>query len=354
MNTNTTPMDTDLSDEGRARAADAGRAWVDDYLDRQGPMIEGLQLALVEHGLAQLMLTLGPRYGRTAVSRVLEAVIASMPEAGDDEDVRRRIREGDVSLLHEVSVDLDWQDLSSEIAHLVAFARYGYGRHLDPERSRAEIEDLLVHFRRVVSDAGIRAAAGENAEWLVDTLLAAEARWAIDHGQSVAPDGLASLAGVKPKTIANLLASRELPVDADGRIPAPEALRYLERRDGFVRSNWQYPVSPSAAPSGEEAAALGEQVFVPVDSDGTAFLPSMARRGRDGVLRYAIGAKTDPEYVEDYWEALDRLARMPNPRWRRPPAAGKGGWSLVSAQDGWRRFARTDLERMISATSASV
>lgn len=82
---------------------------------------------------------------------------------------------------------------------------------------------------------------------------------------------------------------------------------------------------------------------------GYALLPSLARRGRDGSLRDAIGAKSNPDYVEDYWEALDRLARMPTPRWQRPPAFGKGGWSLVSAQDGWRRFARADLERMAEA-----
>jgi hypothetical protein len=168
----------------------------------------------------------------------------------------------------------------------------------------------------------------------------------------VAPGDLAALAEVKPKTIANLLAARELAADADGRIPAAEALRYLERREGFVRSTWQHPALPASSPTDPEAPLPAEQVFVPVDSDGTAFLPSVARRGRDGIPRYAIGAKNDPDYVEDYWEALDQLARMPTPRWRRPPVSGKGGWSLVSGQDGWRRFARADLERMVAATQA--
>ncbi|MBX6370201.1 MAG: hypothetical protein IRZ04_19685 [Rhodospirillales bacterium] len=349
MNTDARQPGTELSDEEKARAIDAGAAWVDDYLDRYGLMVEGLQRALAKHALGQLLLALGPRYGKIAVSRVLEAIIQSVPQDEKGDHIRRRIHEGDVSLLDDESADFDWLDLSAEIAHLFAFARYGYGRHLDPDKSRAEIEELLIHFRRVVADAGIRAAAGDDADWLADTLAAAEARWAVDHGRAVMPDDLAALAGVKPKTIANLLAARELSTDADGRIPAAEALRYLERREGFVRSNWQYGADQVAAPAREETTVLAEQVFVPVDSDGNAFLPSMARRGRDGVLRYAIGAKSDPDYVEDYWEALDRLARMPTPRWRRPPASGKGGWSLVSAQDGWRRFARADLERMITA-----
>jgi hypothetical protein len=29
--------------------------------------------------------------------------------------------------------------------------------------------------------------------------------------------------------------------------------------------------------------------------------------------------------------------------------SGHGGWGLVSAQDGWRRFAPSDLQRMIEA-----
>lgn len=103
-----------------------------------------------------------------------------------------------------------------------------------------------------------------------------EARWAVDHGKSVAPDHLAALAGVKPKTIANLLAARESSTDADCRIPAAEALRYLERREGFVRSNWQYPMQPSMTPVTEGAEGLREQVFVPVDGDGNSFLPSVA------------------------------------------------------------------------------
>ena len=347
MSTTVPQPAADLTDRERDQAIEEGEAWVIDYLDRVP--FQDLHLAMAEHALSQLILALGPRYGITAVSRVLEVIVSSVPPGDEGDDIRRRIREGDVTLLRDDSVDIDWQDLAAEFAHLFAYARYGYGRHIDPEASRTEIDGLITHFRRVTADAGIRAATGTHIDWLTDTLAAAEARWAVDHGRSVAPDHLAALAGVKPKTIANLLAARDLSTDADGRIPAAEALRYLERREGFVRSNWQYPVRPSAAPETERAQAMGEQVFVPVDGDGNPFLPTVARRGRDGVLRYAIGAKSDPDYVEDYWEALDRLARMPTPRWRRPPTSGKGGWSLVSAQDGWRRFARSDLERMISA-----
>ena len=350
MSMTTPPAGTDLTAEDKARAIQEGEAWALDYLDRVP--FEILYRALVGHALTQLPLALGPRYGRSAVSRVLEDIVASVPDGKEGDDVRRRINDGDITLLQDAELDIDWQDLSAEFAQLFAYARYGYGRHLDPEASRAEIEAMIQHFRAVVADDGIRTAAGADFKWLSETLSAAEARWAIDHGKAVAPDDLATLAGVKPKTVANLLAARELAMDTEGRIPAAEAMRYLERRDSFVRSNWQHPVEPATLSESVDEASLAEQVFVPVDSDGNPFLPSIARPGRDGKARYAIGAKSNPEYVEDFWEALRRLELMPTPRWRRPPASGKGGWSLVSAQDGWRRFSHADLERMVQAQQA--
>ncbi len=337
-------LGVDLSEEDKDRAISEGQRWVGDYLER-APFLE-IYIALTEHALTQLRLALGPRYGRSAVSDVLKIILRTSGLTPGDA-VTRRIEEGDLSLLSDFDLGIDWEDISAEFAHLFAYARYGYGRHFNPEKSGAEIEEILGHFRLAAADPGVRAAAGEHFEWIRDLQAAGEARWAIDHGRSVMPDDLAALAEVKPKTVANLLAARELASDPDGRIPAAEALRYLERRGNFIRSNWQYPVDES--PEVPEPSALSEQVFVPVDSEGNPFLPSIARRGRNGVARYAIGAKNDPEYVEDYWEALDRLARMPTPRWRRPPFSGKGGWSLVSGQEGWRRFARADLERMVEA-----
>ena len=296
-----------------------------------------------------LRVALGPRYGRAAMSGALRVVIETGGDA-NREDVKKRIEEGDLSLLSdpEGDIDIDWQDLSAEFAHLFAYARYGYGQHLKPEDSYADIESLLQHFALMVEDPGVHPL-GDNFKWIRDTLAAARARWALDHGRSVEPDDLAALANVKPKTIANLLAAREIATDGESRIPAAEALRHLERREGFIRSNWQYADGPPAD-DGAEAGTFPDQVFVPVDHDGSPFLPSIARRGRDGVPRYAIGTKEDPEYIEGYWEALYRLARMQTPRWRRPPISeGRSGWSLVSGQEGWRRFARMDLERMIKA-----
>jgi hypothetical protein len=132
-----------------------------------------------------------------------------------------------------------------------------------------------------------------------------------------------------------------------------EARRYLSGRETFIPSSWQEQPPEPAVSKDPGEPARSEQVFVPVDADGRPFLPDLGRRGRDGVARYAIGPKDAPDFVEDYWEALRRLALMEAPRWRRPPAAGKGGWSLVAAQDGWRRFPRAELERMLMPNAAS-
>lgn len=348
MSAHTQGSATDSTDEEKSRAIEAGLAWVDEFLDDHVVLqVEALQRALAQHALTGLRLALGPRYGQRATALVIE-VLSPVPPGPESEAVRERLHAGDTTLLEDGAVDIDWLDISAELGHLFAYARYGHGRCADPGASRADIEALIGHFHRVVTDSALRAAAITGFDWLEETLAAAEARWATDHGRSVAPDDLAALANVKPKTIANLVSAREIASDGEGRIPAAEALRYLERRDGFVRSTWHHPAEPPQPEANAAASSLAEQVFVPVDSDGNPFLPNIARPGRDRVARYAIGAKSDPEFVEDYWEALDRLARMPTPRWRRPPMSGKGGWSLVSAQDGWRRFARSDLEKMLA------
>lgn len=311
---------------------------------------EELYITLVTQACERLALVLGPRYGHYILTVILQALPRTDPRENEETlPVIERLREGDLAVLND-TLFFDWEEMSAEFANLFAFARHGTGGRATLPESRAEIEALLQHFRRFVADPGIKAALPSGFEWFVDTLGAAEARWAIDRGWPAVPNDLAALAGVKPKTIANLVAARQIPTDAQGNISAADALRYLERRKDFIRSTWQKMLSVEVSTEiATVAAALLEQVFVPVDADGNAFLPSLARRGRDGSLRYAIGEKASPEYTEDYWQALERLAQMPTPRWRRPSPSGHGGWGLVSAQDGWRRFARADLERMIAA-----
>lgn len=312
---------------------------------------EDLYEILIVHACHTVELALGRYYGRAAVSAVLRSLPLDGPPAADDAVAfEERVKQGDLSLLKEDIVRFDWQEIGAPFAHLFIYARHGNSQSIDPTESRTEIEDNIKHFQRLVADAGVRAIVTAGFEWFTDTLSAAEARWALDNGLSVAPDALAALAGVKAKTLANMVASGQLSTDADGRVSAAQAMQYLDRRKNFVRSVWQEPGDEVSPPDGGENEVLTEQIFVPIDGDGGAFLPTMARRGRDGQPRYIIGDKTAPRYVDDYWDALAELGKMVAPRWRRPPT-GKGGWSLVTAQEGWRRFTRTDLQRMVDALS---
>lgn len=309
------------------------------------------------------VLTLACRAVRLAIrsDKAVAQVLLSLPrerEGGYDEEEKAliaRMEAGDETVLSDAPLFFfDQQEIAAPLAQLYGYGRSGEGPGRSPEESLKAIEALLAHHRALISviPASLRAEMGTAFTWLADTLAAAEARWATDHGRGVTPEGLAAFAGVKLKTVANQVASKALPQDADGLIPAAAALAWLSTRKDFVPSWWQTWRDEPPAPGGGEALLSGEQVFVPVDGEGSPFLPSLARRSRSGVLRYAIGEKANPEYVEDYWEALAWLARMPAPRWRRPNPDGQGGWGLVTAQEGWRRFARADLERMVFATQA--
>jgi DNA polymerase III epsilon subunit-like protein len=69
-------------------------------------------------------------------------------------------------------------------------------------------------------------------------------------------------------------------------------------------------------------------IRVPVAADGTTFGPELARNGY-----YTVGAKGAEEKHASFDMALDALARMDKPRWRRPNAAGN--WGIVSGCS-WR------------------
>ncbi|TXN17285.1 hypothetical protein FV219_00500 [Methylobacterium sp. WL122] len=80
---------------------------------------------------------------------------------------------------------------------------------------------------------------------------------------------------------------------------------------------------------------------MPVAKDGSWFEPETCRTQRG----YTVGAKGAEIHISDYQEALERLARMPIPRWRRPNAAG--GWGLVTGTT-WQRREIRDLNRLVS------
>jgi hypothetical protein len=348
--------DTSMEDPelATARQVSGDSGW--DFLE-QVPF-ENIYQQLITYACSTLRLAASPWVSPPVIAAVLRALPRDRVDDFDETEFHRRADAGDLSVLSDHTVaEFDWQEIAAHFVHLFMFARHGEvsGRGDEPMAEiRRKIEALLEHFRQVVRDPGVRQAVRQDFEWLEDTLFAAEGRWALDNGRPLVPNDLAALAGVKPKTMANALAAGQLAVDANGKVPSVRAARYLEGRKSFQPSVWNVATmemlkSPELKNGLDEASKqLFEQIFVPVEQDGRPFLPSDARMGHDGVRRYIIGDKADPIYLEDYWDALEQLRQMPTPRWRRP-ASGAGGWSLVSAQDGWERFSRGDLQRMIDA-----
>ena len=154
-----------------------------------------------------------------------------------------------------------------------------------------------------------------------------------DGNDGIEPGPLAILGGLSEGRLRNMMSgsSREIE-NSGGKVPAAAALAWLHGRPAFFDSIWQRKESEGeAGPEDvEESPITGEIVFVPMARDGTLFHPGLARGGH-----YTIGAKGGEERVESFAEALQRLQRMPVPRWRRPNA--EGNWGIVQGTH-WTRL----------------
>ena len=238
-----------------------------------------------------------------------------------------------------------WSDVPDEFTlptsdYLVSLNAYAFGG-LRPHYEKfpyASNDEEFVTKARALLDA-IPSGWGTFSD-IERTVLAAEARHFIDNGRDVAPEQLAALARVSLKSIKNLLTPKggtaDLKLNADGKVPGPDAHRWLIGRPDFKPT-----ISPDADDgpgpiSTSPAESLGEVVFVPVAKDGSWFDPATCRNTRG----FTIGPKGSEEAVEDYWTALDRLAHMPTPYWRRPTSAGN--WRIV-AGISWQRKVVSEL-----------
>jgi hypothetical protein len=100
---------------------------------------------------------------------------------------------------------------------------------------------------------------------------------------------------------------------SDDQITSESAMRWLLSRPDFRWSIWQQqknihlplPFPKQATPS------TVEPLFVPVAGDGSWFSPA-ERHQRDG--HYHVGNGDDKKQFDDYWTALDFLARAASPR----------------------------------------
>ena len=271
-----------------------------------------------------------------------------------------------------------WPDFFEDLRDLAAFAEFGIyrpwalaGKPGLTEEQRARLAaggDIAAWVRavaakidtflRMVGQAEHSGATPFDA--LVKTRDKALGRLRWDLGEGLSPQDLAALSGVSVKRVQNATYDKSSggPVlDKQGRIEPDSARDWLLKKK-FRFSLWQdialaEPISEDwgrnieANPGvlvNDDLADADERaedfVFVPVASDRTRFLPD-ARREQG----YQIGAKGSETYVQDYYQALEALARQPTPRWRRPNEVGN--WGIVSGV-AWERLPRAEVDRLLS------
>jgi hypothetical protein len=187
------------------------------------------------------------------------------------------------------------------------------------------------------------------------TIIAALARQKLDYperSEALTPGELAALARVSRKSVMNLVApgkSGVLQKDANDRITVESARRWLLTRPDFRASIWQqqHEGKSSSAPR-LEVSSIVEPLFVPVTRDGSWFSPT-DRHQRDNY--YYVGNSDDEQKFDNYWAALDYLARAGSPRWRYADTAGR--WRVKTAI-GWERKSRQDVQDLLSRDGQTI
>lgn len=217
-------------------------------------------------------------------------------------------------------------ELGADLTELSAYAVFGLAGQGYLEETKTL--DILQTLEALFLDCPpAQWLPDADAEPILPTLAMARARWNLDHGDGIEPEGLALLGGVKLSRIRNMMSgnSPELPKDVAGLLSNEAAQAWLEKRDCFLPT-----VTRIGTVTDEDAQEPIAPVFVPVARDGSMFLPT-SKRGD----HYSVGEKGSEERFVDYQEALAKLQSMPVAKWRR--ANDQGNWGIVSAID-WRRM----------------
>jgi len=224
--------------------------------------------------------------------------------------------------------DFDTFPLGQKLTSLNAYAFWG----LSPKGERGvcsidEIKEVIDLVKRAV---GSPSDARPDTPEIDRTLLAAEGRLALDEGRPITLEQLAALARIGLKSVRNAAAPSSgsgLEV-SNAAATAESALNWLTARGGFRNSIWSRAGEEETAPAMETIRHLeGEILWVPFASDGSEFHPKTCLRGGG----YTVGPKDAEEKIDDYREALARLARMrPAAYWRRPNSANN--WGIVTAE----------------------
>lgn len=291
--------------------------WADNYESFEGDDVRDL-IILAGERLAAICLD------EEAVSTVMKGLYRAlgMPDNSQYQNADVTWRELWQEADSGDALDLN---LSQHFVSLNAYAYYGVS--LDYHGGLCSIEDIRRLVEEVMKAVGMGASDQLETAEIDSTILAAQARLALDEGNTVTPNQLAAISRVGLKTVRNAMApsSGSSLKGENGVISAESARKWLEEREDFKTSIWRN--ATPFTPKDETVKPIeGDLIWVPFAKDNSEFDPVVCLRGDT----YTIGLKNSERKFSDYREALDHLARMqPSAYWRRPNSSGN--WGIVTS-----------------------
>ncbi|SFP99817.1 hypothetical protein [Tranquillimonas alkanivorans] len=245
--------------------------------------------------------------------------------------------------LHEARYGLfsEWR-LGAPLHDMAAYAIYGIDLHATAadtaQISQQRIVNLLREVERFLKAVDLDAWIGSRDSEFSKIYGMARGRFVLDHGHPVRPEDLALLGGVSPSRMRAMVSgdTAVLKRDDNKRIPATEALSWLEGRETFFPSIWRDQRPSADEIDDEHQEKVEDFIFIPVASDGSRFTPDL-----DTGRGFILGPKADQRRYDNYDEALAELVRMKPPRWRRP--APKSGVPSIVIGQTWERVSRSEL-----------
>lgn len=251
-----------------------------------------------------------------------------------------------------------WSYAGKEILELPQGARSLRDRIRAVKELPAWVESVCIKIDHLERLAPRPEQGQRGLSQILDTRDLARARVKFDQGQPLTIRDLAFLSGVTIKRVQNAIYAKtdEAPVvDKNGLITPEAAQPWLSARD-YKPSIWKqvtalYPLKEGwgiNVPFEEPAINITAEdyVFVPVANDGSMFVPDLIRGEKSGAGSYMIGPKGGEHAIPRYRDALDELAKMEVPRWRRPNPES-GNWGIVTGQS-WRRVRLSDIDGLSS------
>lgn len=277
---------------------------------------------------------IGDKLGNLAMHQVAEPLGAERPA----EEWREALEESESGFYSE------WK-MGATLHSLLAYARYGI---LLTKTHDDEVEHVKEAIQSLLKEAADLLEQAPPAVWLGDLrakdlenyTAMASGRWALDHREAITPEALALLGGVSLSRMRGMMTGDNVQFhrDADKKIPAEEALAWLETRDDYYPSIWRDQTPGMGSLQGDSTGdqIIDEPVFVPVAADGSYFAPGL--RLKSG---FQIGPEDTERFVDDFDDALEQLTKMSPPTWRRP-STGSGRFGRVVGTK-WIRMTREEL-----------